>query len=760
MKMPAPGPSRSPLSHLDTSDMEAIVAGTHGAPAKVLGYHAYHDKARAVHAVRTFRPQERAVWILDLASGQRHPARCVHEAGFFECLWYGPEAPASPSYRLELQGKDGQRHEIEDPYRFAPHFTAYDHFLLGQGNLTQSWRKLGAHRRLVDGVQGVQFALWAPNARRVSVIGPFNGWDERVHPMHMYQGGVWELFIPNLPEGDYYKFSLLSMEDHYQIDKMDPYGLHAECRPGTSSRIWHLDTYPWQDADWLSARSQYQARSSPLSIYEVHLGSWKRSPDDNSMLSYRELAPQLVTYCQQMGYTHIELMPVMEHPLDQSWGYQVTGYFAPTSRFGTPDDFRHFVNVCHQGGIGVLLDWVPAHFPKDGHGLAFFDGTHLYEHADPRRGEHQTWGTRIFNFGRNEVRNFLISNALFWLEEYHIDGFRVDAVAAMLYLDYDRQEGEWLPNPYGGRENIEAIEFLREFNRIVHTAHPGIITIAEESTSWPLVTYPDYVGGLGFDFKWNMGWMHDTLAYFALDPIFRKAHANLITFGMMYAHAENYILAFSHDEVVHLKKSQLRKMPGDTWQQLANLRLLATYQYGHPGKLLNFMGNEFAQWAEWTEAQSLDWHLLEEPAHRQFQLFMRDLGQLYLQLPALWIKDNEEHGFSWIDFRDNDNTIVSFARYGTYPEDTVVVILNMTPVPRNGYQLGVPGAGTWREILNTDQQRYGGSGTVNVPQLRTVAGHMHGFEHVLTLDLPPLGGIMLSRQDPREVNPTSLDPPS
>ncbi len=734
-----------PRSRLQRSDMEAIVAGTHGAPATVLGYHGHRENGRQVHAVRVFRPQDPEVCILELATGQRHAAQCWHEAGFFECLWYGTEATGTPAYRLQLQGRDGHNYEIEDPYRFGPIITAHDHFLLGEGKLTQSWRTLGAHQCRLDDVQGVYFATWAPNARRVSVIGPFNGWDERVHPMHMYQSGVWELFIPHLVEGEYYKYALLSQQHGYQIDKMDPYGFYAEQRPGTASRIWSLDTYTWQDEAWMTTRHARQMSTAPISIYEVHLGSWKRSLD-GTMLSYRELAPQLVAYCQQLGYTHIELMPIMEHPLDQSWGYQVTGYFAPTSRFGTPDDFRFLVDTCHQGEIGVLLDWVPAHFPKDSHGLAFFDGTYLYEHADPRLGEHQVWGTRIFNFGRPEVRNFLISNALYWLEEYHIDGFRVDAVASMLYRDYDRPAGEWVPNVYGGRENLEAVDFLREFNRVVHTARPDIITIAEESTSWPLVTYPDYVDGLGFDFKWNMGWMHDTLAYFALDPIYRKAHPNLITFGLTYAHSENFVLAFSHDEVVHLKKSQLDKMPGDPWQQMANLRLLALYQYGHPGKVLTFMGNEFAQQAEWAETRSLDWHLLEQDRHQQFQTFMRDLGQLYRQLPALWLKDTEADGFAWIDFQDVDNTIVSFARYGTYPMDTVVIILNMTPIPRPGYELGVPGAGAWCELLNSDRQRYGGSGVVNTSPLLTADKTLHGFPHALTLTLPPLGGVMLGRQ--------------
>lgn len=719
-----------------------IVNGCHGHPGDVLGPHHRRTGNTAVHAVRTFRPQEARVWVVDHRTGATREARCLKRSGFFECVWEEP-SDGSPEYSLRLLGRDGQTYTIEDPYRFPALLTDYDIHLWNEGRFWMSWRTLGAHRREVDGTDGILFAVWAPNARRVSVVGPFNGWDERVHPMQLRQGGVWELFLPQLEHGERYKFSLLSHQEAYRIDKMDPFAFHSELRPDTASRVWSSAPFAWRDEAWMAQRAARQGRDSPLHIYEVHLGSWKRTASDNGLLSYRALAAQLVAHCQRMGYTHIELLPIMEHPLDRSWGYQVTGYFAPTSRFGDPDEFRAFVDICHRGGIGVLLDWVPGHFPKDGHGLAFFDGTHLYEHEDPRQGEHHEWETRVFNFGRHQVSNFLISNALFWLEEFHIDGFRVDAVASMLHLNYNREEGAWIPNRYGGHENIEAIEFLREFNRVVHTHHPGVITIAEESTSWPLVTYPDYVGGLGFDFKWNMGWMHDTLDYFKLDPVFRKFNQNLITFGLTYAHTENFVLAFSHDEVVHLKKSQWGKMPGDAWQRMANLRLLALYQFGHPGKKLNFMGNEFAQPGEWNEAQSLDWHVLDWPLHGQFRDFMAALGHLYLALPALWQRDSDPSGFAWIEFRDVDNTTVSFVRYGEEGEDTLVVILNMTPVPRYDYRIGVPHPGPWHELLNSDAEEFGGSGVINAKPIQTEPQTWHGFSQVLALTLPPLGGLLL-----------------
>ena len=735
-----------PGSRLNASEIEAIVAGRHAAPAQILGWHQYMLEGRSYVAVRAFRPQDAAVWVHRADIGTLQPALCLHAEGFFECVWREDTPEARPSYRVRLQGRDGSTTEIEDPYRFPPLLTDFDRHLLGEGRLLRSWRKLGAHPRNIEGIKGVNFAVWAPNALRVSVIGPFNGWDERVHPMQSQVGGVWELFIPQLVEGERYKYCILSRQHGYQIDKMDPYGFHCQTRPDTQSRIWKLDQYEWQDQVWLQQRAQRQTLGSPLNVYEVHLGSWKRNPADGQMLGYRQLAHELVAHCQRLGYTHVELLPIMEHPLDKSWGYQVTGYYAPSSRFGTPDDFRYFVDYCHQHGIGVLLDWVPAHFPKDGHGLSFFDGSHLYEHEDLRQREHREWDTRIFNFGRNEVRNFLISNALFWLEEYHVDGFRVDAVAAMLHLDFAREEGEWIPNEHGDNKNLEAVTFLQEFNRETHRAFPDILTVAEESTTWPLVTKPDYAGGLGFDLKWNMGWMHDTLDYFKLDPIARKHHQNLITFGLTYAYSENFMLAFSHDEVVHLKKSQLNKMPGDRWQQFANLRLLTVYHYGHPGKKLNFMGNEFAQDREWTEARSLDWHLLSEPWHGHFQRFVHTVAQLYLRLPALWLKDTLTEGFSWIDFSDRDNTVVSFARYGEYPSDTVVVVLNMTPMPRHDYCIGVPGLGPWHEILNSDAAEFGGSDLRNGTPMTANPEPMHGFDQSLTLALPPLGGLWLHPQ--------------
>ena len=744
---PASGPPRSWLAK---ADVDAIVAGTHSRPADILGPHGRTVAGEPWLAVRTFRPFDLEVRVN--VNGRKHQAVCLDATGFFECLLPGAGEAANGTYRLDLLGRDGTVSTIEDPYRFPTCISDHDFHLWGEGRLYRAWRALGAHPTVQLGVPGVRFAAWAPNAQRMSVMGPFNGWDERTHAMQQTQSGLWELFIPHLVEGEQYKYAVLSRQKAYTIDKMDPFGFHAELRPGTSSRVWSLDRFAWNDRKWLDQRAERNFRSRPLNIYEVHLGSWARDADTGGVLNYRELGRRLADYCLEMGYTHVQLLPVMEHPLDRSWGYQTTGYFAPTSRFGTPDDFRALVDHCHRAGIGVILDWVPAHFPKDGHGLAFFDGTHLFEHEDPRKGEHRVWTTRIFNFGRPQVRNFLISNALFWLEEYHVDGFRVDAVAAMLYLDFEREEGDWLPNEFGGRENLEAIAFLKEFNRAVHTQHPGCITIAEESTAWPLVTYPDYLGGLGFDFKWNMGWMHDTLDYFELDPIYRKFNQNLITFGITYAHSENYILAFSHDEVVHLKKSMLSKMPGDAWRQFANLRLLTLYQYCHPGKIHSFMGSEIGQWNEWDEARSLEWDLLAFEPHRQLQQFCGDMGRLYHRLPALWERDSEQDGFQWIEFRDIENTTVCFVRRGANKDDTLVVVLNMTPVVRHGYRIGVPEPGPWHEIMNTDQAAYGGSGILNSEPLGTEPGIWHDFPQSLVLALPPLGGMVLAL---KPASPTS-----
>ncbi len=732
----------SPQPTVNPAEIEAIVGGYHGAAFSVLGPHVVTVDGKSRLAIRAFRPLDVAVTVLRPDRGERQEMVRVHPAGFFEAIF--PEEQAPFVYQLLLRDPQGGEHLIEDPYRFPPFLTDFDLYLHGEGNFLRSYEKLGAQMCTREGVPGVNFAVWAPNALRVSVIGPFNGWDDRVHPMRCHEGaGIWEIFIPHLPEGMHYKYSIKSRFMGYQVDKADPYAFYAEVRPSTDSRVWNINKYQWHDEEWLAGRAQRQALDQPLNIYEVHLGSWRRVPETNGFLSYRDLAHQLVDYVRKMGYTHIELLPITEHPLDGSWGYQTTGYFAPTSRFGTPDDFMYFVDYCHQHQIGVILDWVPAHFPRDAHGLAFFDGTHLYEHADPRQGEQRDWGTKVFNFGRNEVRNFLLSSALFWLKKYHLDGLRVDAVAAMLYLDYSRKEGEWIPNRYGGRENLEAIDFLRRFNEVTHEEVSGILPIAEESTAWPMVSRPTYMGGLGFDLKWNMGWMHDTLSYFQKDPIYRRFHQNEITFSLVYAFHENFILPLSHDEVVHLKRSLLDKMPGDGWQKFANLRALFGYMTAHPGKKLLFMGGEFGQWAEWSEAKSLDWHLLEHPPHQQLQRFVADLNHLYRAEPALHQVDFSWEGFDWIDFNDAEHSVISFVRRTRDPQDLVVVVCNFTPVPRHGYRVGLPMLGTYREILNSDWTQYGGSGVGNPEPIVAEAMPWQRCGYSALLNLPPLGVIYL-----------------
>ncbi|RME57790.1 MAG: 1,4-alpha-glucan branching protein GlgB [Caldilineae bacterium] len=726
----------------EPGDIDAIVGGYHGAAFSVLGMHTVSVDGEERLVVRAFRPLDAKVHVLDVKNQRRYAMEKVHPAGFFELVIPGRKNPFP--YRLVVEDGLGEVFELEDPYRFRQNWlTDFEIYLHGEGNYLFSYEKFGAHLHTVDGVPGVVFAVWAPNAERVSVIGPFNYWDDRVHVMRPREGGVWELFIPNLPEGMEYKYSVKSRFLGYKADKADPYAFYSQVRPGTASRVWDIDKYEWQDQEWMEARTENQALDKPLNIYEVHLGSWKRNPADNGFLNYKDLAHQLAAHVKEMGYTHIELLPITEHPLDGSWGYQVTGYFAPTSRFGTPEEFMYFVDHCHQNGIGVILDWVPAHFPKDGHGLAFFDGTHLYEHEDPRLGEHRDWGTRIFNFGRNEVCNFLLASALFWLRKYHLDGLRVDAVASMLYLDYSREPGEWIPNKYGGRENLEAIDFLRKFNEVTHEHAPGAITVAEESTAWPMVSRPTYTGGLGFDYKWNMGWMHDTLDYFSKDPIYRRYHHNLITFSLIYAFSENFILPFSHDEVVHLKKSMLDKMPGDLWQKFANLRALYGYMIGHPGKKLLFMGGEFGQWREWTEAYSLDWHLLEHEPHRQLMHYVADLNRLYQEQPALHQVDTSWEGFAWIDLHDVDHSIISFRRMARDPSDSLVVVCNFTPVPHHGYRIGLPREGTYREIFNSDALEYGGSGVGNPDAILAEAIPWQSGSHSAAVNLPPLGVIYL-----------------
>jgi 1,4-alpha-glucan branching enzyme len=625
----------------------------------------------------------------------------------------------------------------------------FDLYLLREGTHTRAYEKLGAHLAERDGRHGVHFAVWAPNARLVSVIGDFNRWNTAANVMLPNPAGIWESFIPDVGKGTVYKYHVESNYQNFKVDKADPCGFATEIRPQSASRVWHLESYSWQDSAWMAARGRNNSFDSPISIYEVHLGSWRRVPEEsNRWLTYRELAPLLADYVHDSGFTHVELLPVTEHPFDGSWGYETTGYFAPTSRFGTPADFMYFIDYLHQQGIGVILDWVPAHFPKDEAGLGYFDGTHLYEPADPKQGEHPDWNTFVFNYGRNEVQNFLISNALFWLDKYHVDGLRVDAVAAMLYLDYGRREGEWIPNRYGGKENIDAIHFLRSLNERVYAEFPDVVMIAEESTAWPQVSRPTYVGGLGFGLKWNMGWMHDVLDYMSQDPVFRCYHHNQITFSLIYAFSENFVLPFSHDEVVYGKGSMLRKMPGDEWRKFANLRLLYGFMFGHPGKKLLFMGDEFGQWSEWNHDASLEWHLLQNPFHAGLQRWVRDLNTLYRGTAALYELDFDPAGFEWVDCKDFHRSIISFLRRGRNPDDHLLFVCNFTPVVRQNYRVGVPREGSWKEALNSDAPLYGGSGQGNFGGLSAVPLPIHGRPFSLNMTLPPLG-IVIFRPESR-----------
>ncbi len=701
-------------------------------PFSVLGLH----PCEGGQLLRVFRPHARKVSLVT-AQGEEEMTR-VHADGLFE--WRGAQAPARP-WRLKVQ-EDGGCFEIIDPYAFSPFLSDQDLYLFNEGRLLKAYMSLGARHTVHEGVQGVCFAVWAPNAERVSVVGDFNRWDGRVHPMRVRgASGVWELFIPGLKPGDLYKFELRNRDTGEILVKTDPYGRAFELRPGTAARVPDDGEYPWQDGEWMSRRAHWDWLHSPMNIYEVHAGSWRRHPDGR-FYTYRELADALIPYVLDMGFTHIEFLPLTEHPLDESWGYQTTGYFAPTSRYGTAADLKYLIDTCHRAGIGVILDWVPAHFPMDGWALARFDGTALFEHEDPRLGLHKDWGTHIFNYGRNEVKGFLLASAHYWLDEFHFDGLRVDAVASMLYLDYSRREGEWLPNRYGGRENLEAIDFLREMNAMVHEHFPGALTLAEESTAWPMVSRPTYVGGLGFSMKWNMGWMNDTLAYFRLDPVYRRYHHTNLTFGQLYAYTENFVLPFSHDEVVHGKGSLLGRMPGDAWQQFANLRLLLTYQMTTPGKKLNFMGNEFGQGREWDAGWELDWNLLEVHWHAQVRNMLRDLNRLYRNLPCLHELDFEPEGFSWIDCHDADQSVLSFLRRDRNGRSAIVA-LNFTPVPRTGYRIGCPSPGFWREIFNSDSEYYGGSNLGNGAGLMAEELPWMGYAYSLVITLPPLAGIIL-----------------
>jgi 1,4-alpha-glucan branching enzyme len=622
----------------------------------------------------------------------------------------------------------------------AATLTDFDVYLWSEGSHFRTYEKLGAHLAERDGVSGTQFAVWAPNARWVSVVGDFNDWAPGAHALApVRSSGIWTGFIPNVGQGARYKYHITSQYHTYQVDKADPYAFYFELRPQTASRVWDLSGHTWGDGEWMARRGQVHALGAPQAVYEVHLGSWMRVPEEGGRwLTYRELAPKLADYVHHMGFTHVEFLPVSEHPFDGSWGYQTVGYFAPTSRFGTPQDFMYLVDHLHQRGIGVVLDWVPAHFPRDEHGLAYFDGTHLYEHADPKMGEHRDWGTYIFNYGRREVSNFLIGNALFWLDKYHIDGLRVDAVASMIYLDYSRKDGEWTPNEYGGRENLAAIAFLRRLNEAVYKEYPDVITVAEESTAWPMVSRPTYLGGLGFGLKWDMGWMHDTLEYTALEPVHRKYHHNRLTFRMLYAFTENYVLPLSHDEAVHGKGALLAKMPGDVWQKFANLRLLLGYLYTQPGKKLLFMGGEIGQWNEWTHDRSLDWNLLEYPTHSGLQRWVRDLNTAYRGEPALHELDCEPAGFEWVDANDSEQSVLSYLRKGRTAGDVLLVVCNFTPVPRHNYRVGVPQGGPWEEALNSDAPLYGGSGQGNLGGVQAAPFSWHGRRYLLNVTVPPL----------------------
>lgn len=735
-------------STADTGAVEAIAGGYHRAPFDILGIHPFSMEEERGIAVRTLQPQAESISIL--RNGEEHSARCVHQEGLFEALF--PGECEFFSYTLSITLPGGGKHETEDPYRFPPVLTDFDLHLFEEGNHFRIYNKLGAQTVEHAGIKGVSFAVWAPNAERVSVIGGFNEWDGRRHPMRPRgMSGIWEIFIPGLAQGELYKYEIKTSYKGYMATKVDPCGFFAEMRPKTASIVWDVESYEWSDEEWMASRKKRQGLDAPISVYEVHLGSWRTEEDSKwgrRWLTYRELAHTLVPYAKEMGYTHIGLLPVTEHPFDGSWGYQTAGYYAPTSRYGTPDDLKYFVDAAHRAGIGVILDWVPAHFPKDGHGLSFFDGTFLYEHADPLQREHKDWGTLIFNYGRNEVREFLLSNALFWLDKYHIDGLRVDAVASMLYLDYSRKEGEWIPNKYGGRENLEAVAFLKRFNELVHEHYPDVLTFAEESTAWPMVSRPVYVGGLGFDLKWNMGWMNDMLEYMQKEPIHRKFHHNNLTFSLIYAFTENFILPFSHDEVVHGKGAMLSKMPGDNWQKFANVRALYGFMYAHPGKKLLFMGSELGQWNEWNCAAQLDWMLLDYEPHKSLQRCIKDLNRLYVSTPALHEVDFSWEGFEWIDFHDVDNSIVSFLRRARDPSDFLVVAANLTPVPRQGYVIGVPEPGFYKEVINSDASCYGGSGTGNPDGARSKPVPAQGRPHSILLTLPPLGVIYLKREDP------------
>ncbi len=721
---------------LTQDELRSLVEVRNRSPHELLGLHILGDGSGLV--ARAILPDAAKVEVQPVHEKDQPVIKLkrIPKSDVFEGMT--KDANRIYAYDLVITDQAGNVRRTRDPYSFLPTLGESDLYLFGKGDERRIYDKLGAQLRTIDGVHGSSFAVWAPNAQRISVVGDFNHWDGRFHPMRsLGPSGVWEIFVPGVGEGAHYKFEIRDKQGHISL-KTDPYGFFFENAPKNAAIVWNTQRFTWSDESWLSQRRQRDALRSPLSVYEVHIGSWRKKSQGES-LSYRELAGPLVQYVVEMGFTHVEFMPVAEHAFYPSWGYQVTGFYAPTSRFGTPEDFQFLVNAFHEAGIGVIVDWVPAHFPRDEWALARFDGTSLYEHEDPRKGSHQDWGTLIFNYGRHEVVNFLVANALFWCDRFHIDGLRVDAVASMLYLDYSRKEGQWIPNQFGGRENLEAIDFLRKFNHITHTEFPGVMTIAEESTAWPLVTRPPYLGGLGFSLKWNMGWMHDTLNYFSLDSIYRKYHQNDLTFAMIYHHHENFVLPLSHDEVVHGKGSLLRRMPGDDWQRFANLRLLLGYQWLFPGKMLLFMGCEFGQSSEWNANEELDWWLLDAgPYHRSLQRFLRDLNHLYLNESALWQGDFDLKGFFWIDASDHEGSVLSFIRQSPDGTRQLAVILNMTPVPRSGYRIGLPREGKWEEVVNSDAGVYGGSNVGNLGGVRATAHKCHNQPFSAEFTLPPL----------------------
>ena len=727
-------------------DIFHIVNGEHSDPHTVLGMHEMEEDGRKAVVVRAFLPYAAGITVIDYANKRKkYPMERLHADGFFEVTiadreeWF--------RYQLEYTDADGNTWRSYDPYSFSPTLSEFDRHLFGAGTHYEIYEKMGGRLMTHEGARGAAFSVWAPNAKAVSVIGDFNNWDARRSPMRrLGESGIWELFLPAAAEGDKYKFHVTQCDGRV-VDKTDPYGVYAEVRPNNASVLYPLKRYKWKDRRWITARRKYDFRVAPMNIYEVHLGSWKRA-EGNRFLSYTELAEQLIPYVKEMGYTHIEMLPVEEHPFDGSWGYQVTGYYAPTSRYGSPDEFKQFVDACHQNGISVILDWVPAHFPKDDFALARFDGTALYEHQDPRLGEHIQWGTYIFNYGRKEVANFLLANALYWMDIFHIDGLRVDAVASLLRLDFCKEEGQWLPNVYGGSENLEAIEFLKHMNSVIAEREPGALMIAEDSTAWPGVTKKVDEGGLGFSLKWNMGWMNDFLSYIKLDPIYRKYHQNKLTFGMAYHYAENFVLVLSHDEVVHTKSSMIGKMPGDVWQSFANLRLSYGFMMGHPGKKLLFMGGEFAQYSEWSEARSLDWHLLQYADHQEMQAYVKELNHLYAEEPAFWAEDFDPNGFQWIECDDAESSIVSFVRRSQ--EKELVFLCNFTPVVHRGFSLGVPQEGVYHERLNSDAARFGGSDVINAVPLQSRAEPAGRCPFQVELDVPPLGMVILEREQPKK----------